>query len=403
MVADRNYICLGDATDAYTSPVILEAPGRRPVVVASGADHVDAYDLETGKRVWENGGLVLEGEEYGRTIASPAVGDGMVVAPSAKAKLAIAVSASSEGDVTKSPNSRPIPVLTDCPTPTIYGGLIYSVKDDGVGTCVDLQTGKELWKSRMGGERYQASPVAGDGKVYFLSLEGKCTVVSAGAKLEKLAENEIPGEYYATPAVSDGVIFLRDRGRVVAIGDALAAAAVPAVTPQFDYVPDPTFPQWPAGVSKGAVTGVGADSKGRVIVLQRVNPPVLCFEAGGKFIKSFGDDVIGLAHGLTVDSQDNIWVTDTKHHMVFSSRRKESFSARLGKWTSPAKTLISSTSQLTSCSGRSLTGMCWTDMETPESCIIAMAVSIPKFGVSLERGRLNLARRTQASLIRRVA
>ncbi|WP_010584339.1 outer membrane protein assembly factor BamB family protein [Schlesneria paludicola] len=332
-LADRNYVCLGDATDAYTSPIILEAPGRSPMVVTSGADHVDAYDLETGKRVWENGGLVLEGEEYGRTIASPAVGDGMVVAPSAKAKLAIAVSADSEGDVTKSPNSRPIPVLTDCPTPTIYDGLIYSVKDDGVGTCVDLKTGKELWKARIGGERYQASPVAGDGKIYFLSLEGKCTVVKAGPKLEKLAENETPGEFYATPAVSNGVVFLRDRGRVIAIGGeaTLTVAAAGAVDSAFDYVPDPSFPQWPTGVNKGAVSGVGADSKGRVIVLQRVNPPVLCFEPDGKFVNSFGDDVIGVAHGLTIDDQDNIWVTDTKHHVVFQFSPQGKLLNALGK------------------------------------------------------------------------
>jgi streptogramin lyase len=85
----------------------------------------------------------------------------------------------------------------------------------------------------------------------------------------------------------------------------------------FDYQPDPSFPQWPANVKTGAVSGVGTDSKGRVYVLQREKPPVLCFEASGKFVRSFGDDVIGMGHGLSVDADDNVWVTDTVHHLVF--------------------------------------------------------------------------------------
>jgi DNA-binding beta-propeller fold protein YncE len=85
----------------------------------------------------------------------------------------------------------------------------------------------------------------------------------------------------------------------------------------FDYQPDPSFPQWPANVKVGAVSGVGADSKGRVYVLQREKPPVLCFEPSGKFVRSFGDDVVGTGHGLSVDADDNVWVTDTVHHVVF--------------------------------------------------------------------------------------
>ena len=343
-LADRNYACLGDATDAYTSPAILELNGKKPLLVMSGADHVDAYDLESGKRVWENGGLVLADEEYARTIASPAVGDGMVVAPSAKAKLAVAVKGDSVGDVTKSPNSRVVPVQVDCPTPTIYEGRIYSVKDDGVGTCFDLNSGKELWKSRIGGERYQASPVAGDGKIYFLSLEGKCTVIDAGPTLGEKKENVIPGEFYATPAISDGVIFLRDRSRVYAIAKAPAVPAT-AVSEKFDfdYEPDPSFPQWPAQIKKGPVSSVAVDSKGRVIVFQREIPPILVFDAAGKFVNSFASDLIGDngkgAHGISVDDDDNIWATDTTHHVVFQFSPQGKLIGKLGIMDQPGEEL----------------------------------------------------------------
>jgi|GEM_PF-195473 outer membrane protein assembly factor BamB len=348
-LADRNYMCLGDATDAYTSPAILDVPGSPSLVIMSGADHVDAYNIINGKRVWENGGLVLENEEYARTIASPAVGEGMVVAPSAKAKLAVAVKGDAIGDVTANKaKSRVLPIQVDCPTPTIYHGRIYSVKDDGVGTCFDLSTGKELWKSRMGGERYQASPVAGDGKVYFLSLEGKCTVIKAASKLDDKdkIENVIPGEFYATPAISDGVIFLRDRSRVIAIsqtGGTLAAADTSAEKFDFDYQPDPSFPQWPSNVKKGPVSSVAVDSKGRVIVFQREKPPVLVFDASGKFVNSFADDLIGDggkgAHGVSVDGEDNIWLTDTVHHVVFQLSPEGKLLGMLGVMDQPSEDL----------------------------------------------------------------
>lgn len=89
----------------------------------------------------------------------------------------------------------------------------------------------------------------------------------------------------------------------------------------FDYRPDRSFPEWPASVKRGPVSGVGADRQGKIYVLQREQPPVLCFNSDGKYLKSFGGDLIGDqgkgGHGLTVDSQDHVWITDTSRHVVF--------------------------------------------------------------------------------------
>ncbi|MFO1095783.1 MAG: PQQ-binding-like beta-propeller repeat protein [Planctomycetaceae bacterium] len=118
-LADRNYPALGDATDAYTSPMVLEQPGLPPQVIVSGCDHVDAYDLETGRRLWTSKGLELKDEEYSRIIASPAVGDGMVVAASAKAQHAVAMRTDGTGDVTESHLAWKQKDIADCPAPTI--------------------------------------------------------------------------------------------------------------------------------------------------------------------------------------------------------------------------------------------------------------------------------------------
>ncbi|MFO0427336.1 MAG: PQQ-binding-like beta-propeller repeat protein [Planctomyces sp.] len=218
-LADRNYPAMGDATDAYTSPVVLEQSGRTPQLIVSGCDHVDAYDITTGKRIWYNGSLVIPGEEYGRTIVSPAVGDGIVIANSAKDQHCIAVRADGAGDVMGSSHELwKGKGMADCPTPTVHSGIVYSVRDDGVGAAFDVKTGKEIWKQRIVPGRTQASPLVADGMVFFLALDGKCTVVKEGTNYEVVSKNSLPvGDYYATPAISDGMIFLRERSKLYAI------------------------------------------------------------------------------------------------------------------------------------------------------------------------------------------
>jgi outer membrane protein assembly factor BamB len=82
------------------------------------------------------------------------------------------------------------------------------VEDEGFGTCLDAVSGKELWRERLGG-RYQASPVVGDGKVYYTNLDGVVTVIKAGPKFEVLARNELGEGIVASPAIAHGQLFFR--------------------------------------------------------------------------------------------------------------------------------------------------------------------------------------------------
>ena len=224
-LADRNYLAMGDATDAYTSPVVLVQADHAPQLIVTGCNHADAYDLSTGKRVWSDGGLLLPEEEYGRINASPTVGDGIVVANSAKNQLCIAIRADGQGDITGSGHELwKSKGMADCPTATIHGGIVYSVRDEGVGAAFDLKTGKELWRQRVLPGRTQASPVVADGKVYFLALDGQCVVVREGTEYAVVSKNSLPvGDYYATPAISDGMIFVRERSRLYGIRGTAAA------------------------------------------------------------------------------------------------------------------------------------------------------------------------------------
>jgi outer membrane protein assembly factor BamB len=98
-----------------------------------------------------------------------------------------------------------------------YDGLIYLAHENGIVTCVDAKTGDRVWRDRTGG-LFAASPVGGDGKVYLVSETGETIVIRAGRKLEILARNGLDERIMASPAISNGRIFMRSDEHLFAIG-----------------------------------------------------------------------------------------------------------------------------------------------------------------------------------------
>jgi len=86
------------------------------------------------------------------------------------------------------------------------------IRDDGNASCLDLKTGEAHWQQRFFSANVKVSPVAGDGKIYFMNGQGNCTVVRASPKLEVLATNELNQATLSTPALSQGALFLRTQG-----------------------------------------------------------------------------------------------------------------------------------------------------------------------------------------------
>jgi outer membrane protein assembly factor BamB len=106
------------------------------------------------------------------------------------------------------------------PAPLLYQDVFYLVKTGGIITALDPATGKLLKQGRSPGAlgEYYASPVAADGKVFLASTEGKLTVLKAGAEWEVLAVNDLNEEISATPALSEGRLYVRTRGAVYCFG-----------------------------------------------------------------------------------------------------------------------------------------------------------------------------------------
>ena len=106
------------------------------------------------------------------------------------------------------------------PTPLVYNGILYALNNNGVFDAYELETGKEIYRQRLDpvGSGFSASPVAADGRIYLSNEDGEMLVVAAGREFRLIATNSMGELLMATPALSDGVMYVRSAGAVVAIG-----------------------------------------------------------------------------------------------------------------------------------------------------------------------------------------
>lgn len=204
--ADGNVIGEGDFRKAYATPIVIEHEGEVQLV-SPAARSGYAYDPHTGEELWRvqyRGFSNASGTLYGEGLVFMNTGFG-------RPDL-LAIAPDGRGDVTEThvqwAYNRGVPRTTSA---LLVDGLIYFVTDDaGVLTCIDAQTGEEVWKERVGGN-YSASPIYADGRLYFFSEEGETLVIRPGREPEIIARNELGDGFMASPAVSGESLILRTR------------------------------------------------------------------------------------------------------------------------------------------------------------------------------------------------
>ena len=104
-----------------------------------------------------------------------------------------------------------------CPTPLVQKGLLYLWSDNGIVTCADVRTGEIHWQKRVGGT-YYSSPICVANHIYNTSVDGECVVIEASKKYQLVARNDLGEGSHATPAVADGVMYLRTFSRLFSLG-----------------------------------------------------------------------------------------------------------------------------------------------------------------------------------------
>ncbi len=206
-----------------TPTVIKTSAGEE--LVANASNYIRGYDPRTGKELWRLGGSSKI------TAPTPIESNGLIVVASGRGpeRPIFVVRPGARGDLTLPRDQTTSAAIawsktgrgSYMPTPLAYDGILYVLANNGVLDAYDLQTGQEIYRQRLEpvGSGFSASPVAADGRIYLSSEDGEIIVVAAGREFKKLGTNSMGELVMATPALSDGVMYVRSSSSLFAIGE----------------------------------------------------------------------------------------------------------------------------------------------------------------------------------------
>ncbi|MCU1264073.1 MAG: hypothetical protein JWM21_391 [Acidobacteria bacterium] len=208
---------------SWGTPTVA-ATANGPVLVTNASNFIRGYDPRTGKELWRLG------RSSKITAPTPVFGEEMFVVASGRApeRPIFVVRPSARGDLTLPDGKTSSEAIawsrtgrgSYMPTPLIYKGILYVLSNNGLFDAYNLRTGDEIYRQRLPvvGSGFSASPVAADGKIYLANEDGEIVVVAAGEKFTHLGTNSMGELLMATPALSDGVMYVRSANSVFAIG-----------------------------------------------------------------------------------------------------------------------------------------------------------------------------------------
>ena len=207
---------------SWSTPT-LSNESKRTVLIANGGHFIRGYDPLTGKELWR-----FSDHDTQVKMQAPQVAHDLIYVtggyPAGRPIYAFKPGAT--GDISLKPgqdtndfiawtSSKGSPYT---PTPIVYGDLFYVVADNGVLSAYEAKSGTMVYQQRLPSS-FSASPVATDGKLYLSSEDGDVFVVRAGPKFELLAKNVMGQPLMATPAISDGLLIVRTKDFVYAVGE----------------------------------------------------------------------------------------------------------------------------------------------------------------------------------------
>jgi len=199
-------------TRSYSTPIIRQIDGRWQMVL-SGSKCVASYDPRDGSRHW-----IIDGPTEQFVASMVYNGDLLFLTAGFPEHHILALRPDGEGNVTDTHIAwRTTENCSYVPSPIVVGDYFLVVSDEGIGSCYRAATGKRVWRQRLG-PHYSASLVTAGGLVYFLSDEGVTTVVKPADSFQEVAKNPLGEACYASPAISQGQIYLRGVKHLYAIG-----------------------------------------------------------------------------------------------------------------------------------------------------------------------------------------
>lgn len=207
-------------TFSFSTPLVITVAGK-PQIVTPGSGAVQALDPRDGREIWH--------ARYGTgfsVVPRPVFAHGLVFVATGYGRAdLLAIRPDGTGDVTDTHiawrTTKGAPLT---PSVVAVGDELYGVADSGLATCWDARTGTVHWQEKIDGN-FSASPVAADGKLYFISETGIVTVLRAAKTFEKLAVNRLGERALASFAVTDGTLFIRTEKHLWRIAGTTSTAA----------------------------------------------------------------------------------------------------------------------------------------------------------------------------------
>lgn len=213
-------------TSCWSTPILVKVNDREELVFSMPGQIV-ALNPKTGERLWNAKSPIEQ-----TVCASLAERDGVVFAMGGIGGNAIAYRCGGSGDVSETNLVWQKPLRAGIDTPLVIGNQMYWLST-GSAFCANCETGEMTYKEQLspaasaapGGRRSPtsdyASPVAAGDLIYMVQRTGKIHVIKAGEKFERLATNEFAGDagpFNASPAISNGEIFIRSDNMLYCIG-----------------------------------------------------------------------------------------------------------------------------------------------------------------------------------------
>jgi outer membrane protein assembly factor BamB len=207
----------------FGTPAVLPYTGgnRKSLqVVVNGFKHIGGYDLATGKELWKLKGT---GDI---PVPTPVLGEGVVIVTSAHGpgRPIYAIRTDASGDITDQPAAMAWKQERSgnyMQTPLVHDGIGYFCLDSGVLSVFKIATGERLYQQRLGGGTagFTSSPVAAGKHLYITNEEGRTFVLALGGEYKPVGENDLGESVMATPAIVDGVLYMRGGRNLYAIAE----------------------------------------------------------------------------------------------------------------------------------------------------------------------------------------
>jgi outer membrane protein assembly factor BamB len=197
----------GDWRKAFSTPRIASFDGKPPVMISLGSKALYAYEPGTGRELWR-----AENRENHSGSVTPVVGGGLIFScMGLQGNQLWAIKPGGSGVINETHVVwKAKRNVAGRPSPIYHDGLLYMVDDNGIASCLEGATGKEVWKERLKGN-YSASPILADGHIYFFGEDGTATVIEPGRTFKQVSIGKFDDGFMASPAVSGKSLFVRTK------------------------------------------------------------------------------------------------------------------------------------------------------------------------------------------------